>query len=180
MVSKYPAHGPPRSGARWRTDSGGDYVALHATMLYCRRGLKLNNDPYEIADFPRDHVKQGFNIALNARDRRSALYALADRAKISAIDADKLLVAVEHRHKPIRDAFFSDVGVRLMRDDSDMILGAVSAANKRGVVALPIHDALVVQARHSDVAAEVMVEGFEKIVGRANPCHVKIKQARQM
>jgi hypothetical protein len=121
-----------------------DYVALHATMLYCRRGLKFNDDPYQI--FPRDHVKRGFNIALNARDRRSALYALADRAKISAIDADKLLVAVEHRHKAIGDAFFWDVGVRLMRDDSDMILDAVRAANQRGVVALPIHDALVIQA----------------------------------
>jgi hypothetical protein len=157
-----------------------DYAALHATMLYCRRGLKLDDDPYEIADIPRDHVKQGFNIALNAPDRRSALYALADRAQIGATDADRLLVAVEHRHKSISDAFFSDAGIRLMRDDSDMILSAVSAANERGVVALPIHDALVVQARHSDVAAEVMVEAFEKIVGRANPCHVKIKQARQM
>ena len=74
-----------------------DYAALHATMLYCRRGLKLNDDPYEIADFPRDHVKQGFNIALNARDRRSALYALADRAKISAIGPETRVEAAAGR-----------------------------------------------------------------------------------
>jgi len=155
-----------------------DYAALHPTMLYCRRGLKFDGDPYDVGDIPREHAKKGFNIAVNEPDRRSALYALADRARITPADADRVLVAVEHRHKSISDALFSDAGIRLMRDDSDMILSAVGAANDRGVVALPIHDALVVQARYSD--AEVMVEAFEKIVGRANPCHVKIKQARQM
>jgi hypothetical protein len=154
-----------------------DYASLHATMLYGQRGLKFHGDPYDVEGFERAHVKQGFNIAVNAQNRRSVVYALADAAGISATEAERLLVAVEHRHKPIGDAFCSDGGIRLMRDDSDMILSAVSEANRRGVAALPIHDAMVVQARHGDVAAEVMVEAFEKIVGRANPCRVKIKPA---
>src|ERR1700738_2471994 len=148
-------------------------------MLYCPRRLKCDGDPYDVGSFERGHVKKGFNIAVNAQNRRSAVYALADGAGITVQEADRLLVAVERRHKPIGDAFFSDGGIRLMRRDSDMILTAVAAANEHGFGVLPIHDALVAPARYIDVAAEKMVEAFEKIVGRANPCRVEIKQVRQ-
>ena len=147
-----------------------DYAALHPTMLYCQRGLKFDGDPYDVGEFERAHVKKGFNISVNAQNRRSAVYALAESTGVTVREADRLLVAVEHRHKPIGDAFFSDAGVRLMRKDSDMILTAVAAANEHGFGALPIHDALVAPARYIDVAAEKMVEAFEKIVGRANRC----------
>jgi hypothetical protein len=49
-----------------------DYTALHPAILYCKRGLKFDGDAYEIDNFPRDQVKLGFNIAVNARTRRSA------------------------------------------------------------------------------------------------------------
>jgi hypothetical protein len=89
-----------------------------------------------------------------------------------------LLSAIEHRHNPISHAFCSDAGVRLMRVDSALILSALKAANDDGFGALPIHDALVAPARCIDLAAEKMVEVFEKVVGRANPCKIKIKTAR--
>jgi hypothetical protein len=149
-------------------------------ILYCQRGLRFDGDAYDVDGFPRDHVKQGFNIAVNSENCRSAIYALADGAGIGAADANKVLAAIERRHKAISDTFFSDAGVRLMRVDSEMILSALRASNDNGFGALPIHDALVAPARSIGLAAEKMVEAFERIVGRANPCHVKIKQARQM
>jgi hypothetical protein len=157
-----------------------DYAALHPTMLYCKRGLKFDGDPYDVGGFDRARVKKAFNIAVNAQNRRSALYALAESAGITPNEANMVLVAVEHRHKLIGDAFFSDAGVRLMRKDSDMILAAVAAANEHGFGALPIHDALVAPARYVELAAEKMVEAFERIVGRANPCRVEIKRAGQI
>ena len=72
-----------------------DYAALHPTMLYCQRGLKFDGDPYDVGSFERGHVKKGFNIAVNAQNRRSAVYALADGAGITVQEADRLLVAVE-------------------------------------------------------------------------------------
>ena len=66
-----------------------------------------------------------------------------------------------------------------MRLDSDMILTAVAAVNERGVSTLPIHDALVAPARYIELVAEQMVEAFERLVGRANPCRVEIKRPQQ-
>jgi hypothetical protein len=160
------------------TTAEADYTALHPTILYCKRGLKFDGDPYDVGDFPRDHVKQGFNIAVNSPNRHSAVYALAKAAGIGPADANKLLAAIEHRHEPISHAFCSDAGVRLVRVDSRLILSALQAANDDGFGALPIHDALVAPARSIGLAAEKMVEVFETVVGRANPCQIKIKTAK--
>jgi hypothetical protein len=152
-----------------------DYAALHASILYGERGIKLHGDAYEIDNFPRDQVKLGFNIAVNARNKRSAVGALADDAGISPGSAAQLLTAIEKRHKPIGDAFCSDAGVRLMRVDSELILGALRASNDEGISALPVHDALIAPSHSIDRAAEKMVEAFETIVGRVNHCQIKIK-----
>ncbi len=136
--------------------------------------LKFDGDAYEIDNFPRDKVKLGFNIAVNARTRRSAVGALADDAGISRASAARLLGAIEKRHKPISEAFGSDAGVRLMRIDSELILGALRASNDDGFGALPVHDSLIAPARFINLAAEKMVEVFETLVGRANTCQVKI------
>jgi hypothetical protein len=49
-------------------------------------------------------------------------------------------------------------------------------ANLRCLYALPIHDALIVPARCASHAADLMVQSFGKIVGRASPCTVKINR----
>ncbi len=152
-----------------------DYTALHASILYGERGIKFHGDAYDVDDFPRDHVKLGFNIAVNARNKRSAVGALADDAWMSRGSAAQLLTAIEKRHKPIGDAFCSDAGVRLMRVDSELILGALRASNDEGISALPVHDALIAPSHSIDRAAEKMVEAYETVVGRVNPCQIKIK-----
>jgi hypothetical protein len=155
-----------------------DYTALHASILYCERGFKFLGDAYDIGNFPRDHVKLGFNIAVNAGNQRAAVGALAGEAGISRANAALLLAAIEKRHKPISEAFCSDAGVRLMRIDSELILGALVASNDDGIPALPVHDALIAPSHSIDLAAEKMEEAFETIVGRVNPCQIKIKRKK--
>lgn len=155
-----------------------DYTALHASILYGERDIKLHGDAYDIDNFPRDQVKLGFNIAVNARNKRSAVGALADDTGMSPGSAAQLLTAIEKRHKPIGDAFCSDAGVRLMRIDSELILGALRASFDEGISALPVHDALIAPSHSIDRAVEKMVEAFENVVGRVNPCQIKIKGAK--
>jgi hypothetical protein len=89
--------------------------------------------------------------------------------------AADIITAIQHRHKSIERQFCADTGVGLMRIDSELILDALRGMNDAGDPALPIHDALVVPARCADQAEDKMVESFERIVGRVNPCTVKIK-----
>ena len=155
-----------------------DFSALHATILYSERGIKLSGDPYDLDGFPRPLVKMAFNIAINANGRYAAVCSIAENAEITRAAAAKLLHAIDHRHKPINDAFCSDDGVRLMRIDSELILLALKLSNDGGFGALPIHDSLIAPARLIDLAEANMVQAFEKIVCRVNPCPIRIKRGK--
>jgi hypothetical protein len=152
-----------------------DYGSLHASILYNEAGIKFTGDAYEVAGFDRAEIKLGFNIALNAKNTRAAVAALADHLDTGRRRAADIITAIQHRHKSIERQFCADTGVRLMRIDSELILDALRGMNDAGDPALPIHDALVVPARCADQAEDKMVESFERIVGRVNPCTIKIK-----
>jgi hypothetical protein len=166
-----------------------DYRSLHPTILYNEAGIRFCGDAYDVDGFERRDVKLGFNIAINAKDKRTAVWALAYGFARRRADNDNdivvtvadrqhaanVITAIKRRHKPIERHFCSDAGVRLMRIDSELILGALRAMNDNGDAALPVHDALIVPARCATQATAKMVESFEKIVGRANPCSVSIK-----
>jgi hypothetical protein len=152
-----------------------DYSSLHASILYNEAGIPFVGDAYDIGGFNRAEIKLGFNIAINARNDRAAVAALANHLGEPRRHCANVIAAIKHRHKPIERHFCSDAGVRLMRIDSELILSAVKAVNGRGNPALPIHDALIVPARYAEQAASAMFESYERIVGRSNPCTIKIK-----
>jgi hypothetical protein len=152
-----------------------DYSAMHAAILYGKAGIKFTGDPYDIAGFERGEIKLGFNIALNAKNKRAAVAALADHLETDRGRAAQIIDAIMKRHQSIAHYFCSDAGVRLMRTDSEVILSATQAVNHAGAPALPVHDALIVPAQSADLAKAKMVESFERIVGSVNPCTVKIK-----
>jgi hypothetical protein len=152
-----------------------DYSALHASILYSEANIKFTGDPYDIDGFNRPEVKLGFNIAINAKNHRAAVAALAEHLGTSRDHAARVIAAIRHRHQPIERHFCSDAGVRLMRIDSELVLSALKGLNAAGDAALPVHDALIVPARRANQAAAKMVESFEQIVGRINPCQIKIK-----
>jgi hypothetical protein len=152
-----------------------DFVCLHAQILYAERSIELVGDAYETGDFPRDQGKQAFNIALNASSRPSALAAIAHDLQIGPKAAAKLLAAMITKHKAVADAFCSDAGVRLMRVDSDIALRAVKTCEAKGIPTLPVHDSLIVPARHAGQTAEIMEAAFADHFPLSSNCRVKIK-----
>jgi hypothetical protein len=151
-----------------------DFTALHPTMIYALRGLRLAGDPYETAEFPRDHGKAALNIALNAKSYASARAAIAHDLKLDMASATKLLAAITSKHRAVSDLFFSDAGVRLMRIDSDIALTAVSNCQLKGIQALPVHDSLIVARRHAGQVAEIMEAAFAARFPKSRSCRVKI------
>jgi hypothetical protein len=152
-----------------------DYRSLHPMILYSQAGIRFDGDPYDVDGFKRSDIKLGFVIAINAKNTPAAIAALADHLGTDRRHASNVIAAIKRRHKPIEKQFCSDAGVRLMRIDSELILGALRAMNDNGDPALPVHDSLIVPARCANQASAKMVEVFEQIVGRANPCSVNIK-----
>jgi hypothetical protein len=153
-----------------------DYCTLHGQLLYAKCGAAWDGDLYELdGGFTREQAKLAFQVALNARNRRTAIAAMARHAEIDWTRAAKLFDAVKMRNAPIADAFGSDVGVRLQRLDSEIILGCLHTCISEGIPSLPVHDELVVPARHANRVTEIMVENFETRLSPMTPCLVRLK-----
>lgn len=153
-----------------------DYCALHGQLLYAKRSAAMHGDVYDVGcGFTRDQGKLAFQIGVNARGRRRAIAAIAEHVSLDWPRAAALLDAVKARNAPIEDAFGSDIGVKLMRLDSEIILGCLKTCALEGIPALPVHDELVVPARYASRAAEIMVENFESRLPPVTPCQVRLK-----
>jgi hypothetical protein len=152
-----------------------DFAQLHAQIIYGLRDLSLIGDAYESGEFPRNYGKKAFNIALNAKSRRSALAAIIQHLKLDIKTASRLLNAIIAKHKPVADAFCSDAGVSLMRIDSDITLDAVKRCQAQGISVLPVHDSLIAQARHADRVADAMIMTFATRFPRMSTCEVRVK-----
>ncbi len=159
-----------------------DFATLHPAMLYADVGAPLPVDCYDLGPWPRSLVKVGLLIALNAKQRNEARLALAhdpelnahcsggDQAKIAL--ADLILSALEKRHQPIAQSFFSSASLRLMRRDSDMAMRVIAALNSAGIVALAVHDSFLVPASKRDILEGVML----RVAHEAGLTEIRIRQ----
>jgi hypothetical protein len=153
-----------------------DYCALNGQILYAQRGARMDGDVYDVGSgFTRDQGKLGFQVALNARDRRTAIAAIAKKANLEWRRADALLEAVQFRNTPIADAFGRDLGVKLMRIDSELILACLKTCISEGILGLPVHDEIIVASQHASRVAEIMAETFESRLSTVTPCQVRLK-----
>jgi hypothetical protein len=150
-----------------------DYRGLHAALIYAERGMRLvGDDPYEIDGFERGQSKLAFLIAVNSKSTRDAIGSLVRRHGMDRAAATNIIAAIMAKHNRVSDAFCSDAGIRLMRQDSDLILASTRACLNAGIAALPVHDSLIVPLRCEQTAAAILVENFERRYPTASPCRV--------
>jgi hypothetical protein len=153
-----------------------DYRGLHAALIYAERGMRLvGDDPYEIDGFERSQSKLAFLIAVNSKSTRDAIGSLVRSHGMDRAAATNIIAAIMAKHNRVSDAFCSDAGIRLMRQDSDLILASTRACLNAGIAALPVHDSLIVPLRCEQTAAAILVENFERRYPTASPCRVTTK-----
>ncbi|MCX5044644.1 hypothetical protein OG921_15860 [Aldersonia sp. NBC_00410] len=170
-----------------------DYSTLHPTMAYAEAGATMpEGDPYEIDGFDRRVVKIAVNIAFNGQNRRSAVLAVAkalhDDAALRAANGveaqqrwwghqtftNRLLKAIEYKHRRIKDYFNSDCGARFQRRDSDMAIEVMTEMiHRTGRCPLPIHDSFLV----ADIDAGALRQTMKE-VARHHGLTLKLKESR--
>ena len=170
-----------------------DYSALHINILYAQKGLSLGRvDPYACGDARlRPLVKKALLILINAQSREVVLYKLEEWRKellaasdltsreqeakdafLCCGDLDKLLTAIERKHTPIADQFYTGVGLRLQNIDSQIALAVVSHFSDLDVPVLPVHDSFIAPKAYADELRQVMLDEYCRICGGSG-CGIK-------
>jgi len=137
-----------------------DYKAIHANLAYAEAGKQPPADPYDVDGFERADSKYAFLIALNATTDAKAVGAIAEHVFAGReqpyAQAKACLAAVKAKNAPIADKFSSGAGLRYQRQDADIMENVLTGTNRRGVVAVPVHDSAIVQAKNIGVVQEEM------------------------
>src|SRR5690606_163501 len=110
-------------------------------------GASLPEDSYAIDGWPRDLVKVGLLILVNAKTMQEARFAIAHHHAMETAAApgsqdafraaDALMAEVKRVHRPIAWAFHSDKGAELMSLDSVMAENVMHIMMMAGIVVLP-------------------------------------------
>ncbi|GAD57531.1 hypothetical protein MBELCI_3583 [Limimaricola cinnabarinus LL-001] len=151
-----------------------DYSNLHPVILYAEAGVKPPEDCYRCifdagteakgGDDLRSMVKAAFNAMLNAgKELRQAPKGInPGRFDMTWRQvSDAILTA----HEPIAHHFYTGVGKRLQRKDSDVAERVMLAFIDSGIPILPIHDSFLVHEGHRDLLNERMQAALTAICG---------------
>jgi hypothetical protein len=129
-----------------------DYPALHCRLLYALVGKPMPDKPFEIDGWERSEVKRAFYTMVNAPTWDSALRAICRHST----RADELMRLVAFKHSAVKEALCSGIGARLMFMDATIMCRNLADLNGEGIIALPIHDSVIVQAKNESTALEIM------------------------
>ncbi|MBN8190428.1 hypothetical protein JF540_27765, partial [Salipiger thiooxidans] len=166
-----------------------DFKGLHVAMLYAEAGLEMEHDPYDIqgemlelyGESLRPMVKRLALTAINAKDQKSAYLAFrdgfptGDPAKNMTNDMlNELLEAFLCRNPPLRDAVFSDQGIRLMYKDSLITSSILGFFTLKGIPVLSVHDSYIIDHWHVDELRDVMAHASRATTGFELPTAIKL------
>jgi len=151
-----------------------DYSGLHSNMLYAMEGQTLPGDPYnglvkgvleDDAEDVRKECKKAFNAMLNASKK---MKAQPKGMRLSDYNTNwaTLSAAIMERHKPIAHHFYTGIGKKLQRIDSDMAEEVMLHFAKIGVPVLPCHDSLLMHLGYGKELQKLMTKAFKDRFGQ--------------
>ena len=159
-----------------------DFSALHLNLLYSLEQIQYNGDPYSGICGENQELRRVAKFlilcAINAGSRQAAIYAtlkrisedseLSDISVKYGIDFKFLVVLYDiflDIHSPIAKYAGSDMGIKLMRKDSDIMIEILSECVSRGIPAYPVHDSVIVSENHKSEVKTIMEQKYLDATG---------------
>ncbi|KAB7740375.1 hypothetical protein F2P47_07530 [Parvibaculum sedimenti] len=144
-----------------------DYRQMSARTLYGLCGATPPADCYAVPGYEihREGWKKLWNAALfngPVFSRMPANTRPLFPNGLAISDALKLLLKF---HKPVATKIVPDLGFSLQYVESNILVEVLLSLMSKGVVALPVHDAVIVKASDADVTETAMVNIFKKHTG---------------
>jgi hypothetical protein len=147
-----------------------DYGQMTPRMLYGLVGAQPGTeDAYLIpGSFNPALFREGFKKLLNAllfaqellRRKPQGTKGLLPNAPV-----EKLIQALQEHHSPIAHFFGTGIGHQLQFRESQLMVEVLLRLQGFGVIALPVHDAVIIPTSAEEVTRKVMGEVFLEEVG---------------
>lgn len=167
-----------------------DYSALHPSLLLWRTGGALSADPYtEIAGkagITRELVKALLLRLINSENVSDFCRVVTSsgneskKAEAEAGRADEWFIpdvptgykgadfveAVEAAFPTLTGSFGGTIGLELQWIDSKLMADVLAECLSAGIVALPVHDSVIVPQSRADDAREIMFNCYQRMTKR--------------
>lgn len=150
-----------------------DFAAMGVRLAYADVGATPpEGDLYAHRWFPRAGVKLVLNAVLSAS---APFRRMPDGARPffrRRTSVDDVVAELERMHPAISPLFFKGNATKLMHLESQIAVRALLALRERGVVALPVHDCLLVSRGDLEVAKGELRRASLEVVGVDIPVSV--------
>ncbi|MDC0113873.1 hypothetical protein OAI45_02135 [Planktomarina temperata] len=148
-----------------------DYGQMSLAILYGLTGTKPpEGDLYDLSaeGIPTDYRK-GIKTVIQALINSSKVPTKMPKGVRKLIPSrytiKDILEAVARKHPAIYPQMTSGIGMQLFRKESDILVDVLESLRSEGIVALPVHDAVIVMDEHHLQATKIMKEVFEGHTG---------------
>ena len=167
-----------------------DYSNQHPTILYAMEGKERPADCYsdviKLDSLPeglhqcdlRAMVKSAFNAMLNSlKPLKQAPGEI--KPSIFGLKWSEVSDAITNFHNPIAHHFYTGVGLRLQRIDSDIAEIVMLRFTKMGYGILPLHDSFLMHHGFENELPSIMEEAFEQVEGAIPKIDLKTSKNRK-
>mgnify|MGYP001032680421 CR=1 FL=1 len=113
----------------------------------------------------RDGIKKVMNAMVSASEPLKRLPKGARKAIPRSLSLRDVTNAIDKIHPRLSGHWCKGLYGAVWRIESNALVEVLTRLNSKGIVALPIHDAVLVADMHKDRALEVMLEVYEKALG---------------
>ena len=145
-----------------------DYQSMIARLLYAHAAEEMpQGDPYGIPGFEgsRQGLKMLFSAMLHdIKPRTRYPHGVASmfpkRTKVGEV-----IQRIIDAHPRVTQYFGTGIGLHLMFKESEIMVDLLLALKQLGIVALPVHDAVLVPVGTEESVMRVMVETFHSHTG---------------
>ena len=150
-----------------------DYGQMSILLLYAEAGAQgqlPEGDLYDLSAYGipqecRPGIKKVMQAIINSPDMPKRLPTGTRKHIPTNISLKDILAAIQKKHPVIYPLMTSNLGMQIFRKESDILVDVLLTLQEYDVVALPIHDAVLVADEDKETAVKVMKEVFQKHTG---------------
>jgi hypothetical protein len=148
-----------------------DYGQMSLMILYGMLGERPEEgdlydlSAYGISNEYRKGIKKCIQAIINSPKIPSKVPKGTRKLLPAMCSMSEILSAVQLKHSLIYSLMTSDIGMELFRKESDILVDVLLTLKGKGIVALPIHDAVIVKEEDKQETIIVMKDVFKEHTG---------------